>query len=45
MDERLREKIYVSYGDFIVKSIYNESEIADDVFTPHWHNAFEILHF
>lgn len=43
MDERLREKIYVSYGDFIVKSIYNESEIADDVFTPHWHNAFEIL--
>lgn len=43
MDESLREKIYVSYGDFIVKSILNESSIADDVFTPHWHDAFEIL--
>lgn len=43
MNESLREKIYVSYGDFIVNSIRNESDVADDVFTPHWHNAFEIL--
>lgn len=43
MNESLREKVYVSYGDFIVKSIYNESNAADNVFTPHWHDAFEIL--
>lgn len=43
MDESLREKIYTSYGDFIVNSIRNESTAADDVFTPHWHDAFEIL--
>lgn len=43
MNESLKEKIYVSYGDFIVNSILNESQVADDVFTPHWHDAFEIL--
>lgn len=43
MNEALKEKIYTNYGDFIVKSVYNESTVADDVFRPHWHDAFEIL--
>lgn len=43
VDENLRERVYVSYGDFIVSSILNESKAADDVFKPHWHDAFEVL--
>lgn len=43
VDENLRERVYVSYGDFIVSSILNESNAADNVFKPHWHDAFEVL--
>ena len=43
MDENLREKIFISYGDFVVKSILNKSVEACDVFPQHWHTAFEVL--
>lgn len=43
MDESLKEKVYVSYGNFLVQSILNTTTKSDDVFTSHWHEAFEIL--